>query len=247
MRIRRGSAEKPVKMQDIVEVVYDEHRWLLLSNLRAEARGILEALARHGVDGYIHGSIARGDVDEYSDIDVVIPTIVGSHRVEFALTSGGYRIEAKKIVQATPRRAIKAHIYLDLEGRICVTFPLVKFTSLEWDFYRFGGIIDLNGVTEGRRVPGVSKRLTLIEPTSFGHIEYSIIGLEAEVARKLGVGEDIIRERIDILTRRDRVGRTGVYLSEDVPIDESFEQALREIAAKDPAIRRKVRLSRFDR
>jgi predicted nucleotidyltransferase len=247
MRIRRGSAEKPVRMQDIVEAIYDERRWSLLSNLRSEAKGILKALAKHGIDGYIHGSIARGDVDEYSDIDIVVPTTIRSHRIELALVSGGYKIEAKKIVQATPRRAIKAHVYLDLEGRVCVTFPLVKFTSLEWDFYRFGGIIDLNGVIAGLRVPGVSKRLTLIEPTSYGHIEYSIIGLEAEVAKKLGISEAIVHERIDVLTRRDEVGRTGVYLAEEIPIDESFEQALKEIAAKDPAIRRKIRSSGFDR
>lgn len=241
MRIRRGSADKPSRMQDIVEVVYDEGRWRLLSNLRSEAKGILEALHRYGVDGYVHGSIARGDVDEYSDIDIVIPMVVGSHRVELALASSGYRIEAKRIVQATPRRAIKAHIYLDLEGRVCVTFPLVKFTRLEWEFYRFGGILDLNGVLSGSRIPGVSKRLTMVEPTSYGHIEYSIIGLESEVARKLGVSEDIVRERIEVLTRRDRVGRTGVYLSEDIPIDESFEEALRDIASRDPAVRRKIR------
>jgi len=247
MRIKRGSAEKPTRMHDIVEVVYDKDRWLLLSDLRSKARGILEALAEQSIDGYIHGSVARGDVDEYSDIDVVIPTIVGSHRVELALTSRGYKIEAKKIVQATPRRAIKAHIYLDLEGRVCVTFPLTKFTGLEWDFYKFGGVIDLNGVIENRRVPGVSKKLTLIEPTSYGHIEYSIIGLEAMVARKLGISEGIIRERIEVLTRRDRIGRTGVYLAEDIPIDESFEQALRKIAAVDPAIRRKIRASTLDR
>ena len=41
-----------------------------------------------------------------------------------------------------------------------------------------------------------------------------------------------------MLVRRDAIGRTGVYLKEELPPDESFEHALKRIADRDPAIRR---------
>ncbi len=93
-----------------------------------------------------------------------------------------------------------------------------------------------------RRVPGVNKKLILIvPPTERGHVEREVIGRESEVAKILGVSVDIVRERVHVLTRRDSIGRTGIYINEEVPDWMGFEEALKAIADRDPNVRRKVR------
>ncbi|MHA1628204.1 MAG: nucleotidyltransferase domain-containing protein, partial [Candidatus Baldrarchaeia archaeon] len=89
-------------------------------------------------------------------------------------------------------------------------------------------------------VPGVDKRLILIEPTVKGHIESSIIGRESEVAKILGVSVDIIKERINVLLRRDKIGRTGVYLKRELSPHETFGEVLKKIADRDPIVRRRI-------
>ncbi|RLF85838.1 nucleotidyltransferase, partial [Thermococci archaeon] len=49
--------------------------------------------------------------------------------------------------------------------------------------------------------------------------------------------------RVKILTRRDSIGRTGIYLNEEVPDWMSFEEALKRIADRDPNVRKRVRES----
>ncbi|HDD68955.1 MAG TPA: DNA polymerase subunit beta, partial [Candidatus Korarchaeota archaeon] len=58
-------------------VIYDEKRWSLLKKLRNRAIMILELLLQVGIKGILYGSIARGDVREGSDVDVVVlrPTL----------------------------------------------------------------------------------------------------------------------------------------------------------------------------
>ena len=73
----------------------------------------------------------------------------------------------------------------------------------------------------------MDKRLLLIEPTETGHTESGIAGREPEVARLLGIGRDSVDERVRVLSRRDSVGRTGVYLREDLEPGESFGDRLR--------------------
>ncbi|MEM2913772.1 MAG: DNA polymerase subunit beta, partial [Candidatus Bathyarchaeia archaeon] len=114
-------------------------------------------------------------------------------------------------------------------------------------FYKFGGFLGIDGLKVGLRVPGCTKRLTLIEPTPKGHYETSIIGKEVEVARKLGISLEMVKERTRVLLRRDEVGRTGVFLSEEVSKDESFEKVLKKLIESNPAIRRTYFERRIDR
>lgn len=233
--------EKVMRKLEFREVVYNEKHWKILSELRREAVKILEALAKRGVQGIVHGSIARGDVWEGSDIDVFIPYIVPSYIIEYALESSGYIIYARYIVVATPSSTPKAYIVLDeLEKRV-VSFPLAKLKQREYEFYKFGGLLDLNGLKENKRVPGVDKRLVLIEPTSTGHRESPVIGFENIVAEKLGISIDTVIERVRVLSRRDEIGRTGVFVKYELSPDEVFEEALEKIIRRNPLIRRALK------
>jgi hypothetical protein len=230
-------AKKPLKKADFREIVYGNGQWKLLRKLRLKAVRIMETLEKAGLPVIIHGSLARGDVNERSDIDVVIPQPTPSFKVELILERGGFHLVDRLLVQATPRHIVKAHIYLD--ELTTVTFPmLVNFSRLERDFYKFGGELSLKELKDNRRVPGVDKRLMLILPTDKGHFEVSIIGRENEAAKIIGVTSEIIRERIRVLLRRDTVGRTGVYLKYRLKPEENFEEAFRRLAVRDPGKRR---------
>ena len=234
-------AKKPVRRAERIRVVYNEERWKLLCELRKKAKKIMEALEKFNLSCIVHGSIARGDVTAKSDIDIFIPSPPSSFMVETALEQAGIPINRRVIVQATPSYAIKA--YIEIEENVSVSFPLVKLRPIEREFYRFGGEISLEELKRNVRVPGVDKRLMLIEPTSDGHVESSVIGREEEVARLLGVSTDIVWDRVNALTRRDNVGRTGVFLERELSPKESFELVLKRIADKNPAVRRRIRAS----
>ncbi|MHC1586819.1 MAG: nucleotidyltransferase domain-containing protein [Candidatus Hecatellaceae archaeon] len=229
--------KKPSRRFDFVEVVYGEERWRLLHELRVKALGIMEALRGVGIgQTLVHGSLARGDVTRRSDVDVVIPYPVASFQVELALEKAGYHVMDRLMVQATPAHTVKAHLYLD--ELTTVTFPLLEFTRLEREFYRFGGELELEALKAEKRTPGVDKRLMLIIPTDKGHLEASILGREAEAARIVGVSPEIVAQRVRVLLRRDEVGRTGVYLKYRLGEGETFEEAFRRLASQDPAIKR---------
>ena len=91
------------------------------------------------------------------------------------------------------------------------------------------------------RVPGVDKRLMLIEPTAHGHEESSILGHEENVARKLRISSDTVFNRTRVLLRRDQVGRTGLFLERELSNEETFESVLRELSDEKPEIRRRLR------
>lgn len=228
--------KKPVRVGDRVEVVYSDEHWRLLSELRSKALEIMGKLEELGVHSIVHGSIARGDVSPTSDVDVVIPYVVPSYRIEVIFDELGIKPFKRLLTQATPAHAVKAHIYLD--ERTIITFPLTSLTRHEREFYKFGGELSFIELREGRRVCGVDKRLKLIEPTPRGHYEEPIIGRELYAANKVGVSLDVVQERVKILTRRDEVGRTGVYLKYEVSPYESIEEAIMALASKDPALRR---------
>ena len=103
----------------------------------------------------------------------------------------------------------------------------------------------MEDLRRGIRRPGCTKRLTLIQPTDDGHVESPIVGRESEVARLLSVSSDIVRERIRVLTRRDTIGRTGVFLKLAVPEGASFEEVLKSEAESNPALRRTLRGRRW--
>lgn len=210
----------------------------MLIELRARATEIMSIFARRGIDVWLHGSIARGDVKEKSDIDVVIPRKTPAYIIEYLLENAGFKPYARYIIVATPTTTPKASIILDEEERIAVNFPLTEFKPLELDFYKFGGYITYDELLSGKRVPGVNKNLLLIIPTPSGHLEVPVIGYEDYVAEYLGVSVDIVRERVEVLTRRDEVGRTGVFAKILLAPTESFEEGLERLLRERPLLRR---------
>ncbi|MEM2291560.1 MAG: nucleotidyltransferase domain-containing protein [Candidatus Korarchaeum sp.] len=210
------------------EELYEGRRWEILREKRNRGMIILETLMESGISGFIYGSVARGDVREESDIDVVIldcslpPSLIE----EVLLTEIGdpyYR----EIVQASPRSVPKYHIHFDDE--LVVSIPLGTVRMREREFYRFGGRVGLEGLREGIRVPGVSKELKLIYPTPSGHLVFPVIGYESAVAKILGIDEGSVKERVTVLTKRKTVGKTGLYAYYRLMPGESVEEALSKL------------------
>jgi len=233
-------AKKPITRAERIEVVYDKKRWDLLKELRSKATRIMETLERLRLYSIVHGSIARGDVSEKSDIDIFLPDVSSSFIIESALENAGISISRRVIVQATPLYAVKG--YIEIDEQRCVSFPLLKLRPSERFFYRFGGEMTLEMLIDNARVPGVDKRLMLIEPTQEGHVESTVVGQEEKVARLLEISVDTVRERVHTLLRRDKVGRTGVFIEKELFPNETFEMALKNLAQKNPAVRRRFRL-----
>ena len=227
-------AKKPELIHDPREVLYEPAHWNCLHTLREAALATIQKLDSVGIKPYVYGSVARGDISKASDIDIIVLHPVSSYRIELALGSSLKR----ELVQATPSMVLKGHIHLP-ENTV-VTFPLFKLRPREEEFYRWGGLIDSRGLKTNKRVPGVDKRLILIEPTDNGHIEQTVIGHEQEVAKKLNVSIGIAQERVRVLTRRDSIGRTGVYLTRVLNEDDSFESVAKVLQDSDPALRRTI-------
>jgi predicted nucleotidyltransferase len=236
----RIMAKKPVTRAERVEVVYDKKHWKLLRELRSKAVQIMEVLDRYHLPSIAHGSIARGDVSEKSDIDVFLPESPSSFAVETALERARIRANRRIVVQATPFYAVKG--YIELDEQRCVSFSLVKLRHVERDFYRFSGEASLSSLKKDIRVSGVDKRLMLIEPTLVGHVESSVVGREETVAHLLGVSLNTVLDRVHALLRRDEVGRTGVFVERELSPDETFEMVLKKLADKNPAVRRRLKL-----
>jgi len=231
---------KIVEVNEYREVVYDERRWIILSRKREVARCLMEILRDVSVNVIVHGSIARGDVDENSDVDIVIPSLIPPFKLEILLENRGIVVYLRRIIQATPTMIPKVYYYLDPTEQIAISYPLAKLNRREIEFYRFSGVLDLDRLARNGRVAGVDKRLMFIEPTSYGHIEYSVIDYEAEAARKLKVSPSIVKERVSILTRRNKIGRTGLFLSYNIPHNEQIEEAIEKLARRNKVFRRMI-------
>ncbi len=221
------------------EIIYDEKKWQLLQKLRMKATSIMAVLENNGIKSYVYGSVARGDVSEKSDIDIVIlnppPLVILNYVIE-----NNFNVYSKEIVQATPNHALKGYVYLD--EKTVISFPITKLTKREYEFYYFGGLLSYEKAKDWRiRTPGVNKKLLMIIPKEFGHIEYSIIGRESEVSKILGISIETVLEREKILTRRDAKGRTGVFIKRILARDESFDEVIRELIDKNPAVRNLIR------
>lgn len=223
--------EKVTYHQDPKRVIYDRSHWTLLQRLRDETYDIQQQLP---CPSFVYGSVARGDVHAGSDIDIILFETIPSYHLELNL-----EYHSREIVQATPNALIKAHIHMS--DRVTITFPLVAMNDIERDFYRYSGCLASAGIPLGERVPGVSKKLVLVEPNETGHMERSLMDDPHGCTRILGVSHDIIDERVRVLTRRDKVGRTGVFLRSDIPEDDSFEGTLKSIADSNNIVRRMLK------
>ncbi len=217
----------------IHEITYVESHWKLLHSLRETASEIMEALREFSP--LVYGSLARGDIHKDSDIDIVIPYVVPSCLLEIYLEE--FNILERRLTQATPWRLIKGLIELP---DATITFPLVQPTRVEHEFYRFGGFLSVEELSKDKRVPGVDKRLVFIDPTETGHMELSVCGREHNIAKMLDVSIDIVSERVKVLQRRDKVGRTGIFLNKALLPDETFEMVLKSLSSTNTQLRRRA-------
>ena len=231
-------ASKPERRFELREIIYNAERWSLLKSFRQKAMRIMEALEAFHLESVVHGSVARGDVNKKSDIDVFIPAQPSSFLVETALEKFGVPVNRRLVVQATPAYAMKA--YIEIDENTSVSFPLMKMRRVEREFYRFGGEATLEDLRNNRRVCGVDKRLMLIEPTEKGHRESTIVGREEEVAKLLGISTETVLDRVHALLRRDKIGRTGVFIERELSDSETFEMVLKNLADQNPAVRRRL-------
>jgi predicted nucleotidyltransferase len=103
--------------------------------------------------------------------------------------------------------------YIYIGERRSYSFSLVDLRSVELEFYGFAGSVDASQIEEGIRVPGVDKKLMLI-----------------------------VLDRVRTLTRREEIGRTGVFLSRNLAPYEGFGEVFQELSRKRPAIRRRLRM-----
>ena len=232
---------KPCRSDACQEFVYDTSHWKVFQGLREKAAFLMSALERFHLPAVVHGSVARGDVKAGSDVDVfIVGGVQNSFLVETALEQAGIKVNSRYIVQATPAYAMKAHLIID-DVVSSVSFPLMDMRRVEREFYVFGGEITLDQLKAGLRVAGVNKQLMFVEPNLEGHAESSLSGGEVFVAKTLGISVETVRDRVRALTKRDLVGRTGVFVKKELAPQETFELALKRFSDFNPAVRRRTR------
>jgi len=230
---------RPHPSKEVLEVSYVKDHWKILENLRKKGLELMDALSSRNILSIVYGSIARGDVNIDSDIDVFVVTPASSMDVELALERFGIKPLRRILVQATPYYAPKG--YFEIEESVSISLPLVKLKKIEREFYKFAGEINADNVKTNKRVPGVDKRLMLIEPLEYGHLETGIIGREAYVSKLLGIGIETVLERVHVLMKRSKFGRTGRFKEIELSKDENFESALHTWADKNSVLRRRLK------
>ncbi|BFH72486.1 nucleotidyltransferase domain-containing protein [Sulfurisphaera javensis] len=214
-----------------MEIEYSREHWELLKNKRDRAIEILRNLRELGIEGYVYGSVARGDVKKGSDIDIIVfnPDLLKLELVPH---------HHKFIVQATPFSTPKAYISLDEEEKEIISFPLNKLKRKEIEFYHFGGLVSFDDLLKNKRVAGVNKILELIIPSEKGHIQLPLVGNEDYAVKLLKISHDTILEREKLLEKREERGHTGVFLKYELDENESFEYAIRNLSKNNKFFRR---------
>lgn len=232
--------EKVVYNLDPVWIAFDENWRELINELRSRAMETLECLVRAGLtDAGVFGSVARGDVTKKSDVDIHVPHVVSSYRIEAFLLEQ-FSVLKKEIVQASPNYVPKGIWYLD--NGTTVSIPLLPPNQREFEFYTMAGFVTLDDLKKDVFVPGVDKQLTVIDPepriSPKGYWKSSILPNITSVARKLRVSPYILEERSRVLQCRDQKGRTGVFIRETVDPNMNVEQYFNILLKKKPALRR---------
>jgi len=219
-------------------VTYSENHLKLLHQKRERSKLLLEMFAKKGLNPFLYGSIARGDIHTDSDIDIVLIQLISPYQIELILDKNGFNNYYREIIMATPADTLKLYIYLnELES---ITIPLSKFVKKSREFYDFGGKINLTQIKNSIRVPGIDKRLVLIQSVSDGHEEYSVIGNEHLAAKQLNVSIEVINERKRVLLKREKFGKTGVFLKRPIEMNETIEDVLKKLANKKSIVRKKL-------
>jgi len=72
------------------------------------------------------------------------------------------------------------------------------------------------------------------------NIETSIIENEAYASKFLGINIEIAHERVRMLLRRSKHGRTGRFIELELKSDENFESVLKRYATKYPSLRKRL-------
>lgn len=185
---------------------------------------------------FCYGSIARGDINLSSDSDIIIdpsPT----YKYEELLKN---KWSSRSIIQATPYQGPK--IIYQLNEQISLTVPFTTLSQRESEFINFGGSLSLPKFQNGEYSPGINKQLMLVEVQdkkgySFKYISIKNIPIHL-VARKVNTGVETILERIRVLSKRDEIGRTGLYVNHMLQEGEQPEEVLRKLANEKPSLRK---------
>jgi len=229
-------SKEKILREHFESIIYTKSDWTLLKLKRERAINLIEMF--EGLKPYIYGSVARGNVHKNSDIDLVFIEPIQLFRIEFILNKNGFKHYFREIIMATPKDSIKLYIYLnELES---ITVPLTKLDKKSLEFYDFGGKINLQELKLGVRVPGIDKRLVLIKPNPMGHDEISIINNEAMAAKELGINIETLKERKKVLLKREKHGRTGVFLKREIEMNETTEEVLKKLSNTKAIIRKKL-------
>jgi predicted nucleotidyltransferase len=209
----------------------------LLTSFQQRALKILRELETGGISrGFVHGSVARGDVKTTSDIDIYIPLALPSFRVDLLSSFQGAE---RRIMMATPNSIIRG--VLARNDDISISFPLMATNERDIEFFQFSGLVNLDKLEKNQRTPGITKQLILIEPEGNGYWRTPLQEDTKRVVQLLGLSQLIIDERVRVLSRRDKIGRTGVFMNVRVHPHENFEQALKQLADHNPVVRRALR------
>jgi len=159
-----------------ITVTYSENHLKLLHHKRERSKTLLEMFAKEGLNPFIYGSIARGDIHNDSDIDMVLIQTIAPYQIEIILDKNGFNNYFREIIMATPADTLKLYIYLN----------------------------------------------------------------ELEAAKQLSVSINLINERKRVLLRREKFGKTGVFLKRSIEMNETTEDVLKKLANEKSIVRKKL-------
>ena len=216
--------------------LYNDEERTLLTQLRKKSIYVLENLEYHRIKAFVHGSLARGDVNSSSDIDIHIPIQIPSFKLDLI---DDFKFASRRIMMGTPNSTIRG--LLSVSDNLTVSFPLSAPTEREDEFYLFSGLLYLEDLRLNKRIAGVTKQLLLIEPEKDGYWFSSLEANKKKAIQLLSISQRMIDERIRVLSRRDKIGRTGILIDYSLNPEENFEHALKNLADNNIIVRRMLK------